>query len=112
MSLLFRTEHIAPILEGAKTQTRRLWPHGPRCKVGALHWAQTGIFGDRRFARLRILRVWQEYVEDITEDDAMAEGYPSRLHFLTAFYLINRRRVPSNVNEKMLVYCIEFEVLA
>jgi len=69
------------------------------------------MFGEGRFARLRILRVWQEYAEDITEDDTRAEGYPSRLHFLTAFYLINRRRVPSNVNEKMPVYCVEFEAL-
>jgi len=89
--LLFKTEHVAPILDGTKTQTRRLWPKGCRVKAGNVYQARTRMLdASSTFARLRILRVWRERLGDITEDDAHAEGYPSRDAYLDAFQDINR----------------------
>lgn len=38
--ILFREEHVAPILNGEKTQARRLWAK-PRVRVGSVHKAYT-----------------------------------------------------------------------
>jgi hypothetical protein len=106
--MLFKIEHIAPILDGTKTQTRRLWKR-PMVKVGGLYWAQTALYkSESRFARLKVLRLWQERLGDITEADARAEGYPSRADYFLAFRRINR--LSGDVFD-LHVYCVEFEVV-
>lgn len=112
--LLFKHEYVAPILEGRKTQTRRLWIR--RMAVpGAFHWAQTG-YGkpETRFARLEILRVWQEPLGDISEADSRAEGYDSRADYLNAFHRIYRTGMDTPVDrervEQVVVWCVEFKV--
>lgn len=110
--LLFKEQHVPMILSGAKTQTRRLWPKGCRVKAGNVYQARTKMLDSKAtFARVKVLRVWQEYLENISEADAKAEGYQDRLAYLYAFYKINESKVPSNVNEKMLVWCVEFAVV-
>ena len=88
--LLFKPEHRPLILSGQKTQTRRLWPHGCRVRVGAEHQAQTGMFSKDCFAILHIERVWRENLWDISDADAVAEGYIDRPDYLEAFIRINR----------------------
>lgn len=86
--ILFRSEHAAPILEGRKTQTRRLGRK--RWNVGAVHQARTRMMdSDSTFAHLRILAVRRERVAEIDEADAHAEGYDSRESYLEAFARIN-----------------------
>lgn len=63
------------------------------------------------FATIRILDVRQELLEDISEAGAKAEGYTDRLNYLAAFYLINQRRLPVSVTEKMLVWVVKFELV-
>src|SRR3990167_5399118 len=74
LMLLFRDRHVAPILAGTKTQTRRLWDKW-RANVGSLHWASTHLYRkEARFARLAIVDRWEERLDEISAADAKAEG--------------------------------------
>jgi len=107
--LLFKPEHVEAIKSGRKTQTRRLWPHGCRVKVGSIHQCRTRMLdASSTFARIRILRVWRERLLDISEADAHAEGYLSREAYWTAFVRINGPLAEPNP----LVWVVEFEVVA
>jgi hypothetical protein len=103
--LLFRSEHVTPILMGVKTQTRRIWKRC-RVKTGHIYQAKTG-YRSGTFAFLRIKRVWKERLLDISDADARAEGYVSREAFLKAFMRINRL---SEIPEGQVVWAIEFEL--
>lgn len=114
--VLFKPRHAPLILRKLKWQTRRAWKK-PRAKVGSLHWAQLKMFDPAsRFARLHILKVWQEPLGKISRADAKAEGgnldpdgkfepYDKKA-FLSVFDYING---PGMYEE--LVYAIEFEVV-
>lgn len=76
MMLLFKPEHVEPILAGRKTQTRRTWDK-PRVKVGGVYQARTSMFGPP-FARLRVTGLRRERLGDISSEDVRAEGYETR----------------------------------
>jgi len=90
--LLFKPEHVPLILDGAKTQTRRLGER--RWKVGSIHKCYTKPpytkGGSEPFARVEIVDVRQERLLQITQGDALAEGYANVYSFVSAFCRINR----------------------
>lgn len=111
--LLFKPEHVPLILNGTKTQSRRIWKK-KRCNVGSIHLAKTKMLSKEYFAKLKILKVWQERLMDISEEDAKKEGYKSIVDYNHAFFKINK--VPQNIRERIrilenYVWCIEFEVI-
>ena len=67
---------IPPIIDGTKSQTRRFTD--PNLKAGSIH-VMKRFLSDRSFARVRIRRVWQEHLGDMTDEDAIAEGYHDRI---------------------------------
>jgi hypothetical protein len=69
---------------------------------GSTHQARTRLFGEP-FAMLNVLRVWQEPIGDVSDDDARAEGYLKRDDFLAAFTRIN-----GDVPLDEVVWCVEF----
>lgn len=85
--ILFKPEHVAPILASTKTQTRRMGKK--RWNVGAVHQAKTRLFGVEPFAHLRILEVRYEMLGFTSEADARAEGYATVSEFVGAFLRIN-----------------------
>ncbi|MEW6016517.1 MAG: ASCH domain-containing protein [Pseudomonadota bacterium] len=101
--ILFKPEHVQPILEGRKTQTRRTGKR--RWNVGAVHQARTAIFGEP-FARLRIKDVHQESLGEIDEADARAEGYPSVAAYREAF-----TRIYGKWDDLMKVWVVDFEAV-
>lgn len=105
--ILFKPEHVQPILEGRKTQTRRLGKK--RWNIGAVHQARTQLFGEP-FALLRILAVDPQRLRDLDDQDARSEGYDSVPAYLEAFYRINRR--PSGMTttewQNPLIWRVEF----
>ena len=104
--LLFKERHIAPILTGAKTETRRVWKRC-RAKVGAIHWAQTRMLDTTsRFARVRILAEWHERLGAISAESAAREGGYSVTDFLNVFAEIN-----GSLNLDQEVHVIRFEVV-
>ena len=105
--LLFKPEHVQPILDGRKTQTRRLWPHGQRVKVGAIHQCRTRMLdAESCFARIAIKQVQHEPLGWITNLDAWAEGYDDAAAYMEAFERINGAADPDQ-----MVYVVSFDLV-
>ena len=105
--MLFKQKGKEDILSGRKTQTRRYRRSGAAVP-GKLHWAQTRLFDkSTRFARLRILRVWEWDGQNISPEDVEAEGYDSKSEFLNAYRAINHHKMGA-IGYKH--WAIEFEV--
>lgn len=134
--MLFRVEHVPPILAREKTETRRLWARA-RAKVGSLHkcysgglpiskcpncegigaivksWPETcpvcqGSGRLQPFATIRVLDVWQERLVDITDAGAKAEGYASRAEFMAVFGRINKLK--NTQIRELVVFVVKFEL--
>ena len=105
MTLLFKPEHVEPILEGAKTQTRRTWKK-PRVKVGGTYKAKTKLFSKEYFALIRVTGLRKEKLGDITPEDARAEGGYTIEEFREVWRHINGEWDPEQE-----VWVVEFEVL-
>lgn len=106
--ILFQKEHIKPILEGKKTQTRRLWKK-PRVKVGSIHKAKVRLFDKKCFAKLRILDIWRHNLWFMSLKEVRAEGYDSREEFYDAFCKINK--IERDIEKGIIVWAVEFEVV-
>lgn len=107
--ILFKPEHVQPILTGEKTETRRIWKRC-RVRVDALHWAQTRMFDPAsRFARLRIIDRWEEALEELSLQGARAEGYSGIAEYLIAFARINKIKV-DDIPMYRLLWVVRFEV--
>jgi len=86
--ILFKPEHVEPILNGTKYQTRRLG--AKRWNVGAIHQCATRLFDPAAvFARVKILNVMQDHLLPISALDAKAEGYDSPEDYIKAWDAIN-----------------------
>ena len=111
--LLFKEQHVAPILDGSKTQTRRLWPHGRRVKLHSTHIAKTAMMDPAStFARIQISEVFQESLAELTTGDALAEGYATINDYLDAFATINKLgELPAEELRHIQVWVVKFEVV-
>ncbi len=72
---------VRPILDGIKTETRRVWK---RCMVreGHVYKARTRYSRDGIFALIRIMYVKREKLGDIDTLAAMREGYATVDEFI------------------------------
>ncbi len=105
--ILFKQEHVGLILEGSKTQTRRLWKR-PRARVGSVHQCRTSYFAEP-FARIRILNVQQQHLGDITDADALAEGGYTVSDYIDVWMRINGN---GSWNPAEVVTVVDFELAA
>jgi len=80
--ILFKPEHVEPILNGTKTETRRTG--AKRWNVGSVHQCKLNYVSEP-FARVRILGVRREPLGALNDDDARAEGYESVDAYRRAF---------------------------
>ena len=88
--MIFKKELIPLILNGKKTQTRRLVKNDkPRWKVGNTYAVQDGR-GRPAICRIKILSIKKEKLLDIDEKDAKREGCYNRVSFLYTFYYLNK----------------------
>jgi hypothetical protein len=104
--ILFKPEHVAPILSGRKTQTRRLGKK--RWNVGAVHQCQTKMLrNDSVFAHVLITGVWRQCLSDMTDDEVYAEGYDSFPEYCRALWRINGGGSPD-----MELWVVTFQIQA
>lgn len=108
--MLFKKEHIEPILNGNKTQTRRVWKKR-KALPGKIHLAKTEMLKTRYFAKLKITKVYMEKIGDISDSDSVKEGYKNRSEYLDKFYEINKKSLKKmNTDWKeLMVYVVEWE---
>jgi hypothetical protein len=90
--LLFKPEHVGPILAGTKTETRRIWARW-RANVRSTQLAKTKMLSKEHFAKLYIWDRWEERLGDISEESARNEGYKSREEYLAKFVEINSKQI-------------------
>ncbi|MBN1358121.1 ASCH domain-containing protein [Candidatus Bathyarchaeota archaeon] len=76
--ILFKSHLIARILQKRKTQTRRL--HKRKWQVGR-NYAITDRWFSKPKGHIRIKRLFQQRLGDVSEDEAKAEGYESLADF-------------------------------
>ena len=109
--ILFRPEHVEPILAGRKTQTRRIGKRS-RCKVGSIHLAKTKMLSKDSFARLMIRAVYLEVLGAISDEDAKAEGYADKEAYFAAFFMINKIALADQDSWLLMpVHVVRFEVV-
>ena len=101
--LLFKPFHKDLILSGIKMQTRRIWKK-PRCKPGSIHLAKTQMLSKEYFAELFIVDVQKEFLLDISEKDAYAEGGYTIEEYLKVWDNINPKHL-SITNPEVYVVC-------
>jgi len=102
--IVFKPEHVEPILDRRKTETRRLGKR--RWREGAIHQCRTKLFG-KPFARVRILEVRRKPLGALNDDDARAEGYESREAYREAW-----ERIYGNWDSQELVWVVRFELVS
>ena len=82
--LKVRTFWKDAVLEGRKTRSYRPWKRP--FKVGSVHECRPSRSGPV-LAWVEITRVWEQYLGDITEEDAHHNGYPTLKEMLEHFCL-------------------------
>ena len=105
--ILFQKEFIPKILSGEKHKTYRFWLNC-RAKPGSIHWAQTSLKPDSRFARILIENTQHWNGKAMTLADAKADGFDSVEAFWEKFNELNTERRDDN---KRSGYIITFRVL-
>lgn len=101
--ILFKPEHAPMILDGTKTQTRRLGKC--RWRVGSIHQAKLNFKkGSNPFAHIKILSRYQEPLGNISEADARAEGYNSIQEYVEVF-----KRIYGMWDPDIDVWVVNFE---
>ena len=71
MTLIFKKHHLKMVIAGTKTMTRRV--HKRPLKAGRVYQLKRDWY-HMIDERIKILRVFQERLGDITEEDARKEG--------------------------------------
>jgi hypothetical protein len=102
--LLFKQKFIEQIITGKKTVTRRPVkdPNRRPAVPGSVHYARRN-YTDVPGIKIYIQDVWIEPIEDITEQEARAEGLNSRKEFLEEWEEIYGERCDT-------VWVIRFEL--
>lgn len=71
--MLFKQYLVEPILNGTKTETRRLWKRCP-VKVGVTYKAKTNFGKNSAFATIMITYIRKERLGSIDDDGVRKEG--------------------------------------
>ena len=101
---IFKRKYIDLILQGKKTQTRRISRY--RLKIGKAYAIRTGMLEPAQ-ARIRIIRAWRQQLRDLTPEDVRKEGFNSFTEFRQAWI-----EIYGSWNPDQIVTAYEFRLLA
>jgi hypothetical protein len=102
--MLFRPEHVEPIISGRMTQIRKLWDR-PMAKIGSIHKAKTALFSKDYFASIIITGLRREKLGAINIEDALREGYDDLVSLKEEW-----RKTNGCWNPNSVVYVVSFEL--
>jgi hypothetical protein len=102
--MLFKPEHVDPILSGRITQIRKNWGK-PMAKVGSIHKAKTTLFSKENFASIRITGLRKERLGDISHEDVYKEGYDDLDSYKAAW-----KRSAGVWDPNIMIYVVIFEL--
>jgi hypothetical protein len=97
--LLFKKRFLEAIRAGEKTQTIRLWKHR-RMRAGQKSYIPGAGY-------IRVLSVDEVRLEDLTEEDARRDGYPSAEALRTEL----KELYPKQLAEGHTAYRVAFQVV-
>ena len=100
--MMFTKGHLALIENGTKTQTRRAWVK-PRVKIGRYYPIQID-YRTKAKGYIRVTGLRQEFLRQITESDAKAEG-----GYTVASYMEIWIKINGSWNPNQFVYVVDFE---
>lgn len=101
---LFKHDHVQMIQRKKKTQTRRTGKK--RWSVGKIYQAKTSFTkGENPFAYLRVTGLREEFLGQISDEDARREGYPHVPAYRRVF-----KKIYGHWDPHQPVWVIDFEV--
>jgi hypothetical protein len=100
---IFKPKHLNLILQGTKTQTRRISRY--RLKIGKAYAARSKMLEPAQ-ARIVITRAWRQQLRDLTPEDVRKEGFNSLTEFKQAWIDIY-----GSWNPNQIVAAYEFRLL-
>ena len=103
MPLLFKRQFIKLIREGKKIQTRRLKP--PRVKIGKSYRLKHN-YRETLPDKILILDVFQQTLGDISQCDAVSEGFSSVEEFNQMW-----RDIYGDTDPRAYIWVVEFQYL-
>jgi hypothetical protein len=101
--MLFKQYHVPMIRAGAKDESRRMWGDKPRVKEGSYQQVKTKIFTKDHYGYIKIGRVYQEHLLDITEEGARREGEYTREEYIRLFH-----EIYPDAGDNPLLWVVEF----
>lgn len=102
--ILFKPEHVQPILDDLKIKTRRIGKK--RWNVNSVHRAKTEMMSKDYFALLRILTLHREPLGAMTEKDAWDEGGYTLSGYKEEWEKINGK---GSWDPDLVVWVVQFE---
>jgi len=100
---IFKPKHLNLILQGKKTQTRRISRY--RLKIGKAYAVRSKMLEPAQ-ARIIIIRAWRQQLRDLTPEDVRKEGFNSFTEFRQAW-----KEIYGTWNPDQIVTAYEFRLL-
>jgi hypothetical protein len=100
---IFKPKHLNLILQGTKTQTRRISRY--RLKIGKAYAVRSKMLEPAQ-ARIVIIRAWRQQLRDLTPEEVRKEGFNSFTEFRKAW-----TDIYGSWNPDQIVTAYEFRLL-
>jgi len=100
---IFKRKHLNLILQGTKTQTRRISRY--RLKIGKAYAVRSKMLEPAQ-ARIVITRAWRQQLRNLTPEDVRKEGFNSFTEFRQAW-----KEIYGTWNPDQIVTAYEFRLL-
>lgn len=108
--MIFSGDLCQKVLDGTKTVTRRPFKGGIECRyVEGKTYAVQPKRGYASVGRFRVLSVRREALSELTETEAVAEGFANSAEFWATWARLYPKR-NGGIDPEQLVWRIEFEI--
>ena len=112
--IMFSKPMLEAIRQGRKRVTRRQWKGRPYCEVGTLLWVkENGLFSRKEDTKLwlEVLEVRVEPLNNLSESEAILEGFNSVEEFKALFDSLYPNQPAKQWDANPLVSVITFKVV-